>query len=252
MGPLRHGRRRQGRTPTCPSARRSPTAPGSDRPRSVTTPAIVVASIQAGPHRPDTIHPLRSVSAQLPNGRSRSSPSAHGGRDPSAGPSSRPGLTSSSGHSSSTPTAANQRPSGENAGRPAKPPASSSNRGCDRFERGPASTSTAQIFVNGARSASSPRLAANATVRPFGCHVTCSTPQSPRVTCRAGPAARPAAVTSRTNRCDQRSRWPTSSHRQSARATRRAVAAGSFDERAPSTRRPVGPRPRTAAGRPRR
>ena len=86
---------------------------GCERPRSLTVATIVPGSSQYGPGRPVTIQPLRSVSVQLPIGRSRSGASAYGGRDPSAGPIRIPGLTSSSGSASSTPTAASQRPSGE-------------------------------------------------------------------------------------------------------------------------------------------
>jgi hypothetical protein len=151
-----------------------------------------------------------------------------------------PGLASSNGHGSSTPTAAIQRPSGDQAGRVAPPAASSTIHGRERFDRGPASTSTAQIFVNGARSASSSIAAANATVRPSGCQAIRSTPQSPRVTCRGEPAARPAGPTSSTNRWLQWSRCPISSQRQSALRTRRATGDGSFDERAPAE--PIGGR----------
>ena len=191
---------------------------GCDRPRSEIVATIVSSSSQAGPWRPLTIQPLRSESTQLPTGRSRSGARAIGGREPSAGPRIRPGLMSSSGSVSRTPTAAIQRPSGDHAGWFAQPAAARTSYG---GAGSVGSTSTAQIVVRGWRSGSGPRSAVNAIVRPSGCQAMSSTPKSPCVTWR-GRAPRSASTT---NRCDQRSRWPSSSQRQSVRSMWRASGA---------------------------
>ena len=68
------------------------------------------------------------------------------------------------------------------------------------------------------RSGCGPRSLVKTTVRPSGCQAMSLTPQSPLVTCR-GTAPRSRSTT---HRCDQRSRWPSSSQRQSMRSIRRA------------------------------
>ncbi len=94
---------------------------------------------------------------------------------------------------------------------------------------GVGSTSTAQIEVRIRRSAPGVGSAEKAMVRPSADHAMSATPQSPAVTWR-GTAPR---IASTTNRCDQRSRWPASSQRQSARRIRRATGVGSSAFAAP-------------------
>ena len=116
-----------------PSTRRtgSPAGPPPDgskgkrhgcvRPRSVTRATTASGPSHAGPGRLSIIQPVRSVSAQLPTGRSRSGARATAPDEPSAGPTNRVGETLSKKSGSSTPTPAIQRPSGEYAGRPDGP-----------------------------------------------------------------------------------------------------------------------------------
>ena len=89
---------------------------GADRPRSDTSAMIVPASSQHGVFLEDAVQPCRSVSTQLPIGRSSSGASGHAGAEPSAGPTTSCGLASSSAPSSMVPIAAIQRPSGDQAG----------------------------------------------------------------------------------------------------------------------------------------
>ena len=129
--------------------------------------------------------------------------------------------------------AAIQRPSGDHAGWFAQP----GREDLARLARRAASTSTAQIVVRQWRSGSGPRSAVNAIVRPSGCHAMSETPQSPLVTWRGR-----ADLESMTKRCDHRSRWPCSSHRQSVRVMWRATGASSEpDFAAPRRSAAVGP-----------
>ncbi len=114
--------------------------------------------------------------------------------------------------------AATQRPSGETAGLVAALPGARISRGSAVPASPGPSTSTAQIVDLGARSGCGPRSLVKTTVRPSGCQAMSLTPQSPLVTCR-GTAPRSRSTT---HRCDQRSRWPSSSQRQSMRSIRRA------------------------------
>ena len=123
---------------------------GCDRPRSVTVATIVASSSQSGPCRPDTIQPLRSVSIQLPIGRSRSArvDGLGGAADPSAGPTriARADVVERVGPRGHRWP----RPSGRRASTPGGWP---SRRGpgprAARRPRAFASTSTAQIVVRG-------------------------------------------------------------------------------------------------------
>ena len=140
------------------------------------------SSSQTGPWRPDTIQPLRSVSAQLPIGRSRSGREvAVAGASRRPVPTRMPGLMSSSGSGSSDADGREPAPVRRPGGvvRPA-----AWGEDLARLRLAAASTSTAQIVVRGCRSGSGPRSAVNATVLPSGCQAMSATPQSPRVTWR--------------------------------------------------------------------
>ena len=140
---------------------------GCERPRSVTVATIGPRVEPDGPGAASTIQPVEvrvgPVADRAVEVRRRA-PTARA--DPSAGPTSRPGLTSSSG-------------SGSRIADRGDPAAVRRARGVARRAaraRGPrvarraaaSSTSTAQIVVRGRRSASGPRSAVNATVRPSG------------------------------------------------------------------------------------
>ncbi len=151
---------------------------GWERPRSEIVARSVASSSQNGPWRPLTIQPLRSVSTQLPTGRSRFGASATGGREPSAGPTMTPGTEVVERLGLEQPDRRDPAPVRGPRGvvRPAAPgPGSRAARPRGRCgESEPAST--AQIVVRGCRSGSGPRSAVNAIVRPSGCHAMSSTP----------------------------------------------------------------------------
>ena len=170
-----------------------------------------------------TIQPLRSVSTQLPIGRSRSGasssgwPRAVGRADEDAGHDvvERLGLEEADGGDPATV----RRP-----GRVVRPAAGGEDLarlGALAAHASGSSTSTAQIVVRGWRSGSGPRSVVKAIVRPSGCQAMSETPQSPLVTWRGR-----AVAQSTTKRCDHRSRWPSSSQRQSVRVMRRARGDG--------------------------
>ena len=205
-------------------------AVGCARPFRVTVATIRSGVGQYGPVRLETIQPVRSVSAHWPIGRSRSGVSEHAGPDPSTGPEMRLGLTSSRGSGSSMPIATIQRPSGDQAAWFAQPAGARTSRGSAPSS----STSIAQIVVRGRTSGSGPRADVNAILCPSGLQAMSDTPQSPEVTCR-GLAP---GFASTTNRCDQRSRWPTPSQRQSDRVIRRA--SGDSSRRDRGSLRPIG------------
>ena len=220
---------------------------GRTRPRSLTRATRAPGPSHAGPGRDEAIQPLRSVSFQAPIGRSRSGARATAGAGRSASgakaATKRPGCSSSRGSATSTPEQAIQRPSGAIAGDPAYPARRRTSRGSEVIAAAPppapeaarARVSIAQIEGSGRRSASGRGSAAKTSQRPSGDQAI---PFASASWCVSRRGVAPSR-TGPTQAASQRSRWPTSSQRQSVRVIRRAVTTRPFVS-LPTTKRASG------------